>query len=102
MSKHKQGFIITPKGRVSFWVDIERRTPDGFTFWVINGCWTGRWWESDDLLTNGGFTLKGRSGHQAIPSNFLYTPPSMPEFARTAYNEAIQWMQQYIDNNEGN
>lgn len=97
MRKHKQGFIITPKGRVSMWVDIQRRTGDGFTFWVLNGAWAGRWWDSDDLLTNGGFTVKYESGYQARPSNFRYTPPSMPKFDITQYNEAIQWMQEYID-----
>lgn len=97
MSKHKQGFIITPAGRVSMWVDIKRRTAGGFTFWVINGAWPGRWWESDGLLTNGGFTVQGGRSSNCQPSNFLYTPPSMPEFSRMEYNDAIHWMQQYID-----
>lgn len=97
MSKHKQGFIIDTKGRISLWVDIEKLTPNGFTFWVINGCWAGRWWESDDLLTNGGFTISGERAHSCRPMNFRYTPPSMPEFDREEYNEAVKWMQDYID-----
>lgn len=97
MSKHNEGFIITPAGRVSLWVGVRKRMPDGFRFWVFNGAWKGRWWESDDLLTNGGFTVAYEPGDKARPHTFQYAPPGMPAFSATAYNEAIQWMQDYLD-----
>ena len=96
MSKHKQGFIITPEGRVSLWIELSKRTVDGFYFWVINGSWKGRWADTGDLLTNGVFKVsEWRSRDEWQQATFRHTPPAAPEFAH--YNDAIHWMQQYID-----
>lgn len=96
MSKNRSGFIITRDGHVRLWVKKVGWAHDGFYFWVVNGAWKGRWQDSDDLLTNGYWktTLKNSLW---VVGNFRYTPPAMPEFTDAQYNEAIQWMQDYID-----
>ena len=95
MSKHKQGFIITPEGRVSLWIRKGRWTDDGFYFDVLNGNWRGRWMDTDDLLTNGAFRVADWRRDEWQQATFRHTPPAAPEFAH--YNDAIHWMQQYID-----
>lgn len=91
------GFIIDTKGCVRLWIVKRRCTPTGFTFYVTNGDWEGTWWDSDDLLTNGGFTMRCQSASKATPSTFLYTPPDMPKFGNAQYNAAIEWMQNNLD-----
>lgn len=94
----KQGFIINPKGSVTLWVEKDGATDDGFYFEVINGSWRGRWLDTDDLLTNGCFKVAQRGDKDWQPATFRYTPPAMPSFSMLQYNEAIQWMQDYINN----
>lgn len=94
---HTHGFIITPQGRVSLWVFIGKRTADGFSFFVNNGAWEGRWVDTEDLLTNGVFKVANSRTRDAWqPATFRYAPPSMPYFPDTAYNAAIQWMENHL------
>lgn len=100
MSKYRQGFIIDTQGVVILWVTQGNRTADGFYFEVINGSWRGRWADSDGPLTNGSFKVAESGDCLWQLANFRYAPPSLPHFGMAAYNEAITWMQRYID--EGN
>ena len=51
--------------------------------------------DTDDLLTNGAFRVADWRRDEWQQATFRHTPPAAPEFAH--YNDAIHWMQQYID-----